>query len=205
MKLYFTYNSSTIDDALALAQQTAEYADIIGIGSLLLYKEGIKAITIFKAHFPHKTLCAEAHVIEKAQDAITMIAQAGATYISVLAGSSSRVIKKSSEVAISHDAKIALDLINAPSVGQAALEAKTQGIDFLIFYHHATTDEGYDFAAEWHNVRDNTDVPIFIAGALNESNIHRIIELKPQGIIIGSALTKAENPAQTAHFFRSLI
>ncbi len=118
MKLHISYNHPDLNQAIEIAHQTAEFADIIGIGSLLLFKEGVKAVKLFKSTFPNKEIFAEAKIIEKAPDAVSMLAQAGASYISVLAGALHGTIKKAVETARLFDAKIALDLLDAHSIGQ---------------------------------------------------------------------------------------
>jgi 3-keto-L-gulonate-6-phosphate decarboxylase len=206
MKLHFTLNLPDMDQALTIAKQTAEYADILGVGSLLLYKEGIKAIQTFRATFPNKEIFAEARISERAEDAVSMMATAGANHISVLACAPQSTIKKAVEKAKDFDVKIALDLLGAPSLGQIAMDAKTLGITTLIV-HRPLTKQGdmAELDAEWHNVKENTKLPIFITGKIDESTIQHILSLKPSGIMIGTAITKADNPAKAAYFFKSLI
>ncbi len=206
MKLHFTFNLPDLSKALTIAQQTAEYADVLGIGSLLLFKEGINAIQAFRATFPNKEIFAEARLCEKAEDSVNMMATAGANYISVLAIAPGSTIKKAVEKAKDFDVKIALDLLGAPTLGQIALDAKTLGINLLIF--HRPLSKPGDLAeldAEWHNVKENTKLPLFITGKIDETTIQHILSLKPHGIMIGAAITKANNPAKAAHFFKSLI
>jgi 3-hexulose-6-phosphate synthase len=206
MKLQISYNFPDIQQAIEIAQQTAEFADIIGVGSLLLFKEGIKAIKLFKSTFPNKEIFAEAKIIEKAQDSVTMLAQAGARYISVLAGSPHNTIKKAVETAKLFDAKIALDLLDAHSIGQSAHDAKTIGIDMLIINripHIPGTN--LEVESEWHSARENTALPIFITGKIDKSNIQQIIDLKPHGILIGSAITRANSPKQEAYNIKNLL
>jgi len=205
MKLHITYDLSDLSQALKIAEQTAEFADIIGIGSLLIFKEGVKAIQTFKAAFPNKPLFAEVKISEKADEAIALIANAGASYITVLAGASHHTIKKAVDAAKGLDVKIALDLLGAPSIGQSALDAKTLGAHVLILHRPPTTDEETDLDAEFSNVRDNSQLPIFITGKIDESNIEKIRDLRPQGIMIGAAITKADNPAKAAYNFKMLL
>src|SRR3972149_7624419 len=113
MKLHFTYNLTDLNQALSIAEQTAEFADILGIGSLLLYKEGLNAIKTFNKKFPNKDIFVEAHNIEKADEAVKMMAESGAKYISILAGTLNSIIKKAVNAAQPFDAKIALDLLDA--------------------------------------------------------------------------------------------
>ena len=206
MKLHITYNLQDLNQALKIAEQTAEYADIIGVGSLLIFKEGIKAIKTFKATFPNKEIFAEANISEKAGDAVKIIASAGASYISVFAGAFHNTIKKAVEAAKEFDVKIALDLLSSSSIGQSALDAKTLGAHMLILHRSPSIDTSTEeLESEFCNVRDNTKLPIFIAGKIDISNIEQIKALKPRGIIICNAITKADNPAKAAYTFKSLI
>jgi 3-hexulose-6-phosphate synthase len=206
MKLQITYNFPDLNQALEVANQTAEFADVIGIGSLLLYKEGVKAVKTFKSTFPNKEIFAEAKIIEKAPDAISMFAQAGASYISVLAGASHSTIKKAVEAAKLSDAKVALDLLDAHSIGQSAHDAKIMGVDMLIMNRLPhKPEEALEIESEWHSARENTNLPIFITGKIDKSNIQQIIDLKPQGIMVGSAITRASSPKQEAHYIQSLV
>lgn len=205
MKLHITYNLPDTAQALKIAEQTADSADIIGVGSLLLLKDGIRSVAAFRAAFPNKIIFAEAHLVEKTEFAITMLAQAGANYISVLAGSLNNSIKKAVATAHRFDVKIALDLLNAPSVGQSAMDAKALGIDLLIVHRGPESSDPRELDADWHDARDNSPLPIFITGKIDASNFQEIVALKPHGIMVGAAVTKAESPAQAAQLFHGLL
>lgn len=205
MKLHISYNFVELSQALEIAQQTAEFADILGVGSLLLFKEGVKAIKTFKSTFPDKEIFAEANIAEKADEAVSMLASAGANYISVLSGVYHNTIKKAVETAKAFDAKIALDLLDSHSPGQSALDAKALGASSIILHRTHTPSEAVDIENEWQNVKENTKLPLFVTGKIDEANFEQILDLKPQGIIIGSAITKSENPAKLASYFKSLM
>jgi 3-dehydro-L-gulonate-6-phosphate decarboxylase len=205
MKLQITYNFSDITQALEIANHTAEHADILGIGSLLIYKNGVESIKKFKSLFPSHEIFIEIPIFEKAQDTVALFAKAGASYVSVLAGASHSTIKKTIETAKNYDIKIALDLLDAHSHGQSAHDAKTLGVDLVIIHRTVTTQDGSDYITEWQNVRENTKLPVFVTGKIDRVNIQQIIDLKPQGIIIGAAIIKADNPAQEAKYFKSLM
>jgi|SRR5579862_2867104 len=205
MKLHISYNLTDLDKALTLAEQTASYADILGIGSLLIMKEGVNAIKKFREIFPDKELFAELHIIEKGEESVTMMAQAGANYVSVLAGAHLSTIKKAVEAAKQFEVNIALDLLDAQSVGQSALDAKTIGAHMIVLQRYHAEEDATEIENGWRDVKDNTKLPIFITGKIDDETIEQIINLKPQGIMIGTAITKADNPAQKAAYFRSLL
>jgi len=205
MKLHISYNFADLAQAIDVAKQTSEFADILGIGSLLMFKEGINAIRTFKTTFPDKDIFVEAKIVEKATEAVTLFAQAGANYVSVLAGTYHSTIKKAVDTAKTFDMKVCLDLLDSHSPGQSVVDAKTQGVYGIIMHRGPSSDESFDLESEWPNVRDNTNLPVFIGGKIDESTFEQVIGLKPQGVIIGSAITKAGNPAKMAQYFKSLI
>lgn len=205
MKLHITYDFSDLSHALKTAEQTAGVADIIGIGSLLIFKEGVKAVQSFKSAFPNKPLFVEIKISEKADEAVALMANAGANYITVLAGASVHTIKKAVDAAKNFDVKIALDLLSAPSLGQSAHDAKTLGAQLLVLHRCPGLDHENELEAEFREVRDNTQLPIFITGKIDESNIEKIKELNPQGVMIGASITKADNPSKAAHYFKTIV
>jgi len=205
MKLYISFNMTNLAKAIEIAEQTAQQADILGIGHLLLLKEGIKAIELFRKTFPTKELFVESPIIEKGAESVTLFAQAGANYVSILAGAPLPTMKNAIETAQQMGVKIGLDLLDSESIGQSALDAKTIGAQFLVLQRADISEDTDEIENSWRNVRDNTTLPIFITGKINESNIAQVAQLKPYGIIIGSAITKADNPAQKAIFFKTLL
>jgi 3-hexulose-6-phosphate synthase len=205
MKLHFTYNLPSLSQAIKLAKETVDFADILGIGSLLLLENGITAIKDFKKQFPNKDIFVESNIIEKTQEAITLMADSGASYISILAGTPNSSIKRGIETAKSLGVKIALNLIDSPSLGQSAMDAKMMGVNFLILNRIPGIKDTSEIESEFHDVRANSSLPIFITGSIDQKNLPSISALKPYGVMIGTAITKSSNPAQVAQGLQSLI
>jgi len=204
MKLQIKYNLSDFEKALNIAQQTAEYADILEVGSLLIFQEGAKAITTFKKEFPDKEIYADAKISDKGEEAVKIFAQAGARFVSVSAGAHYTTITKAASTATEHDVKLVLDIINAQYLAQVAFDAATLGAHAILL--HRRLDGGMtELENAWQRVRDNTDLPLYIEGKINKEILQQITPLKPTTVIIGSAITNAKDPAQEANRFRSLI
>jgi 3-keto-L-gulonate-6-phosphate decarboxylase len=60
------------------------------------------------------------------------------------------------------------------------------------------------FIEKWEMVRGNTNLPIFVSAKITRSSIEPIMAINPDGIIIGSAIVDAKNPAEEAQFFYEL-
>ena len=97
-----------------------------------------------------------------------------------------------------------LDLLDASSVGQSALEAKNLGVDALLF-HSAYDEQDTTILDKWDMVKGNSELPVFVSAKIGRESVEEIVKLLPDGIIIGRAITGAENPAQEAQYFAKLI
>ena len=205
MKLQISFDMTDLDQALDVASKVQDFADIFEIGSPLIYTQGVKAIESFRAKFPQKKIFADAKLVDRFNGVLKIYSQAGANCLSVLAGTSNSAIQKASQLAHSFDLEIALDLVDAYSMGESAMDAKALDIDVIIFHGPRESTRLLELLEEWESVRGNTALPIFIAGGIDRDNIDKVLALKPDGIIIGSAVVGAKDPAKEAEYFRSLL
>lgn len=204
MKLQVSFDMPDLDKALTVASQVAEYADVLEIGTILLYKYGIKAVEQFRQAFPKKTLLADSKIVDRGKDAVAQLAQAGADWVTVMAGTSKNVIHGSCSSADNYKIKVMLDLLDSSSLGQSALEAKNLGASALLFHQPHDEQESLTFLDKWEMVKGNTNLPIFVSGKIRRETIEEILNIKPFGIVIGKSIIEADNPAQEAQFFHDL-
>lgn len=206
MKLQISFDSTDLDKALSIANDVAPYADILEVGTLLIYSHGTKAVKQFKETFPQKTILADAKICDRGKEAVNLFALAGADWITVMAGTSKNVIHGACTAAQELGKKIMLDLLDSSSLGQSALEAKTLGAHALLLHESSDDNTPLLFLDKWEMVKGNTTLPIFISAKIKREIIHEIMNhVKPDGIIIGKGITESENPVQEAQFFRDLL
>lgn len=189
MKLQISFDLLDLDKSLALATDIQQHIDIIEVGSLLLYKYGEQAIEKFRETFPQKIILANVRIADRGKEAAKIALQAGADWVTVLAGTSRNVIHTVCTTAHDLGKKVMLDLIDASSLGQSALEAQSLGVDALIFPR--PLDESPTLSLEqWDIVKGNTRLPIFISAPVTRETIATILPLKPNGIIISKGSEK---------------
>lgn len=205
MKFQISFDSLDIEENLHIAEQVAEYADILEIGSLPLFKHGITIVEAFRNKFPNKTIFADTKIVDRGRDVASLFSQAGSDIISVMAGTSREVIHGACSKAHDLGNKVILDLIDAGSPGQEALEAKSLGVDILLFHQSYDEGESLTFLEKWEMVRGNSDLPIFISAKINRETIQQILEIQPDGIVIGKAICDHADPAAEAQFFYDKI
>lgn len=204
MKLQIAFDIADLDTAIDLAKMVAEHSDILEIGTLLIYKNGVKAIERFKEEFPQKTLLADTKIIDRGKEAVATMASAGADWITVMAGTGKEVIHSASTMAHQCNIKVMLDLVDASSLGQSALDAKNLGADALLFHQAYDEKDALILLDKWEMVRGNTTLPIFVSAKINRTTIFNILNIKPDGIILGKSIVDADNPAQEAEYFYKL-
>ena len=204
MKLQIAFDITDLDQAIDLAKQVADHCDILEIGTLLIYKHGVKSIERFRETFPKKTLLADTKIIDRGKEAATTIANAGADWITVMAGTGKEVIHSVCTTAHQHDTKVMLDLIDASALGQSALEAKNLGADALLFHQAYDEKDALILLDKWEIVRGNTSLPIFVSAKITRTSIYNILNIKPDGIVVGKSILDADNPTEEAKFFYDL-
>ncbi len=204
MELQISFDIPNLEKALQIAKATEKFADILEVGTSLILNEGVKAVCEFKKSFPAKKIFADTKMVDRI-NTLEMFFNCGADTATILCATSHHVIQKATTMAHQLNAKIALDLLGDYSMGQIAMDAKTLDVDILIL--HKPHDDGtvMNVLEEWEIIRGNTDLPIFLSGGISRKNIEQVLELKPQGIIIGTSITQAEDPAKEAEYFKSLM
>lgn len=204
MKLQISFDLLDLEKALKIAHEVEPYCDQFEIGTPMLYRFGIQAIEAFRADFGRKTLVADTKIIDRGEQITTLVAQAGADWLTVMGGTNRRVLYAVVQAAKAQKINVMIDMIDIGAPGQMAMDA--QGLHAQALLMHKPHDEGesLSFLDEWDLVRGNTPLPIFVAASITRANIDAILKLKPNGVVIGSAITGAENPAQEAQYFYQL-
>jgi 3-hexulose-6-phosphate synthase len=206
MKLQIAFDVLDLEKCLDIAKSVETYADSFEIRSSLLLKYGIHIIEQFKSTFPNKELFVETQIVSHAQDIVPMCIKAGADWVSVMAGTTQEIIHGVSILANQKKKSVTLDLLDANSIGQAAMDAKRLGIDALLYHNVYDHQDEASFAMEeWDELRGNSTVPIYITSNIDRDNINFIISLQPNVIVIGKTITTSANPAEEAEFYFNAI
>lgn len=205
MKLQVSFDIQDLEKSLGIAEQVKEYADIFEIGSVLIHKYGIHAIEKFKTTFPHKTILADCKIADRGKEMVTLFANAGADWVTVLSGTGKDVIHAACSAAEGLNVNVMLDLLDACSLGQSALEAQNLGAHALLFHQPHDEQDALTFLDKWDMVKGNSSLPIFVSAKIQRETIEAVLNVKPDGLIIGRAIVEAENPKTEVQFFYELL
>ena len=204
MKLQISFDMPDLDRAINIAKKVSDFADIIEVGTILIHKYGVKAVEAFTKKFEEKDILVDTKIIDRGKDIVEIYAPTKVKWLTVMAGTSNSVIHRACSETQKHKINVMLDMVDSEAPGQSALEARNLGVDAILFHQAYDEKETMTFLDQLGMVKDNTDLPVFISASINRENVEKIIETKPQGIIIGKSITEAEDPAEEAKFFYGL-
>jgi len=204
MKLQISFDMVDLEQALEVAKHVAPYADILELGTPLIYRNGIVAVEKFKNAFPDIALLADTKIVDRGRDIVSLFAKAGANWLTVMAGTNKNVIHAACTAAGELNIKIMIDLLDSSSLAQSALEAKNLGASALLFHQPFDEQEALVVMDKWDMITGNASLPIYASGRIDKSTIANFLAMKPYGLVIGKSITETAQPAQQAEFFHKL-
>lgn len=201
-----------LDEALTIAKQVAPYVDIIEAGTPLIKSEGIRAVRVLKEAHPNKLLCADLKTADAGYLEVRMAAKAKADIVTILADAYNITIEESLRAAHEFHVEIMADLI------MSRLPSKRLGELIDINYkgtelHYVLVHSGLDRQESRHSplseIESVVNLPnhprLAIAGGIQLTDITKILTYPLDIIIIGGAITRAENPSNAAKRIREKI
>ena len=199
MKLQLAIDVLTMEEALRLAAQTKKYIDIIEIGTPLIKHEGVKLVGLMKALFPKKTLLVDLKTMDVGEYEADFCFEAGADIVTVLGVADINTIKGAARSAKRHGKKVLVDMINVSDKVALAKKLEDIGVDFIGI--HSGIDQqnaGQSPLFDLKMISKEVKTPLAVAGGIGLDTIDEIIKQRPDIVVVGGAITGAENPKKAA-------
>lgn len=206
MKLQVAMDVLTVEAALELAGQVAEYVDIIELGTPLVKNAGLSAVTAVKSAHPDKIVFADLKTMDAGELEAEIAFSAGADLVSVLGGADDSTIAGAVKAAKAHNKGVVVDLIGVEDKATRAKEVRALGAKFVEF--HAGLDEqakpGYNLDVLLR-AGEEARVPFSVAGGVNLSTINSVQRAGADVAVVGGSIYSAADPAVAAKELRAAI
>ncbi|MDD3725746.1 MAG: orotidine 5'-phosphate decarboxylase [Candidatus Ratteibacteria bacterium] len=184
---------------LQRAIKVARDAVSAGVGCLeagtpLIKAEGLAAVRALRKEFPKCRIVADMKVMDTGRIEAEMAFKAGADVVVVMGNASDGTIKEAVEASLNYGGKVMVDLLEASATVQRAKEVEGLGAHYIGI--HIPIDKqmkgeiSFDFLREITSV---VNVPVAVAGGINSENVVEAIKAGASILIVGGAITKAED------------
>ena len=189
-------------EVLRLAELVQKYADILGVGTLLLKKEGISTIKKIKNAFPHKIVFADTKTVDLGQLEARIVFEAGADMMSVCGTASDMTIELAIREARLVGKKVLIDLIGADDLYRQIKRLSYFQPDYIAVHtgidERRTEDNLFD---KIEIISQISPIPLVVAGGVQLDDIPYLLVFQPAIIIVGAAITASSEPEKVAKDF----
>ena len=199
----------SLPPAIAMAAKVAPYVDVIEIGTPLCKAAGMDAVRAIREVCPNNLILADLKTPDVGDLEAKMAFDAGADMMTVIGGAALATVELAVKMAKKEGKEMLMELTGVRDILARAEEWKKIGVERMVY--HRGWDEQV-FARQWQDedkviIRKLIDMgfKITVTGGITVDLLPFFQDLPVSIIIAGRAIHQAEDPAVSAHEFRSTI
>ena len=180
--------------------------DWIAIGTPLIKSEGLDAVRTAKKTFPEHTILADMKTMDTGSLEVEIAAKAGADVVILLGAADDSTILEAVEAGKRYGAKIMVDLLNINDMIGRSIELEKLGVDYICV--HVAIDQqmrGMDPLEILKQIVEVVHVPVAVAGGINSATAAKCVEAGASIVIVGGAITKAENAEEATRIIKEAM
>ncbi|RWK53640.1 orotidine 5'-phosphate decarboxylase / HUMPS family protein [Mesorhizobium sp.] len=195
---------------LALLAQMKEFADIIEIGTPLLKRLGLSAITTARELCPEVMVLADTKTVDGGRFEADMVFGAGAAFMTVLSCASSATHEAVGKRAAAFGATVIVDTITEAGKAELLPLNAVFPESFGYVAVHSPTDArlaGNISTSHIDAVRKMHDrgFLVSLAGGIGPDTLEAVIAVEPEILVVGSAITESASPKEVARWIRDRL
>ena len=207
MKLQLALDEHKLEDALNFAEQVADYVDIIEIGTPFVIDSGMEGVRRFKEKFSDKEILSDEKIMGGGYYEAQLGFEAGAEYVTVLGVSDLVTIQNCVKAAEDFNKQVVVDMICVENLPERIAELEEIGVHVLAVH------TGADVQALGRTPLDDLKImtqhakkaKIAVAGGINSQTIQEYVGLNPDIVIVGSGITRSEDPVKEVKLIKEAM
>src|SRR5690625_4168874 len=204
MKLQLALDRLTEEECLYILEETRESVDIIEVGTGVIKEYGMPIIRSIRKNFPNKLIVADMKTCDAGKHEALPAFEAGANNTIVMAFSADLTIKDTLEIAKETGNRVMIDLLEVHARDRIA-ELEELGVELVSLHVGKDRQTEGKFNTDLFSLVSGFNVEVTVAGGINLDTLPDIIHEKPDTVIVGSAITKAENPGEIAAEIKEMM
>jgi 3-hexulose-6-phosphate synthase len=192
---------------LELASKVATHVDLIEAGTPLLIREGIRVVRELRRRHRGRPIVADIKVIDAGEPIAELAFAAGANVVTVLGCASDEVIERVVRSARRYDGQVMADSLSVINVPVRARQLRELGVNSLCINRRGIKrpKSREERITQIADLIDQIDLPIYIAGGIDITELSFLRELPLAGVIIGAAIAEAPSPLEAAKKMRAIL
>lgn len=195
---------------LALLPQIAGIADIVEIGTPLLKRFGIGAISTARELCPNTPVLADTKTVDGGDLEAEMVFSAGARLMTVLSSTSNATHAAVGRVAAKFGTHVVVDTITEAGKAELLPAGAAFPESFAYVGVHSPTDARLagDLSSAHIDAVDEMHAKGFrvaLAGGIGPKSLDAVLKVEPEIVIVGGAITGEDRPKEVAKWIRDRL
>jgi 3-hexulose-6-phosphate synthase len=205
MNIQVALDRLTREECFQILEKTAPYVDWIEVGTGVIKEYGMTIIQETREKYPDKTIVADMKTCDAGKHEAIQAFDAGADIMTVMAFSADKTITDTLEVAASRGKRVMIDLLGV-SENKRVRELQELGVSMVSLHIGKDMQEtGESTGSLFDLIQGINGIETAVAGGITFETLPGIVENNPDTVIIGSAITKAADPAEVARAMKGLV
>lgn len=206
MKLQLALDRLTKEQCYEILTKTASTIDLIEIGTGVIKEYGMAIVRDIKKDFPEKMIVADMKTCDAGMHEAKQVFSAGADITTVMGYAHNGTIKDMLQVASENNKRVMVDLLGIEDPKRVS-EIIDLGADLLSLHIGKDMQKEGKIATQklFDLFGGRDDVEVAVAGGINEMTIENFLQYNPSIIIVGSAITKAQDPTGIAQRLKGMM
>lgn len=209
MLLQLALDALSWEEAKKLARLLYREVDIVEVGTPLILRYGLQAVEAMKEIVGEKPVFADAKIVDAGRYETEMVLRSGADMVSVLAGASFSTLREAKEACLKSEAKLVVDTIDLAMPSPAKMEELKRINPHYVALHLASdlaqAGQSWEEAMRCSPFLQES-FAFMVAGGLRPESLSQVLTLlKPQVVVVGSAVTASPTPEEEIRRLKEVL
>ena len=209
MKLQVAFDVVDFKEMCAVLDTLDGRYDIIEFGTPMCLRFGMEPVTALKEKYKHAKILADIKIMDGGYFEANAAYEAGADIATCCSAAADATIIGALKAAKDHGKELLVDLINTKEneLSDRVRYLDELGVDYICVHTAADVQSAENNPIrELRNVRQMVkNSKISVAGGIKMNTLNDVVSASPDVVIVGSAITSAEDPKEACRTMYSVI
>ena len=203
--LQIALDATDLSTALTAARNIADHVDILEVGTILAFAEGIKAVEVLREEYPKHIVVCDMKILDAGDILAKMAFDAGADWITVGAAAHIETIRSANRIAQAYGGEVQIELFGKWDLDDARLWVES-GITQAIYHRSRDAQAaGVSWSDEDLKIMQQLSdigIELSITGGIVPADIHLFKSINAKAFIAGRALASKDGLSIANAFHR---